>query len=222
VTDQIRLLIVDDQELVRTGFRLILDNEPGLAVIGEAENGREALTWLASNRCDVILMDVRMPELDGVEATAEVAALADPPRVIILTTFDLDEYVFAALRNGASGFLLKDTPADDLIAAIRVVAGGDALLAPSITRTLIEQFQSEPTAALSAPHPGLAELTDRESEVLVEMAKGLSNVEIGSALFVSEATVKTHVGRVLSKLGVRDRVQAVVLAYESGLVRPGV
>lgn len=219
----IRVLLVDDQELVRTGFRMILQTEPDLTVVGEAGDGREALRWLEANHCDVVLMDVRMPELDGVEATADVVARADGPKVIILTTFDLDEYVFAAIRNGASGFLLKDTPADDLVDAIRVVAAGDALLAPSITRTLIEQFQAGAATGVveSAPPPGLADLTEREVEVLIELAKGRSNVEIGEALFVSEATVKTHVGRVLSKLGVRDRVQAVVLAYESGLVRPG-
>lgn len=219
----IRVLLVDDQELVRTGFRMILQTEPDLTVVGEAGDGKAALEWLASNHCDVVLMDVRMPELDGVEATAAVVAEPDGPKVIILTTFDLDEYVFAAIRNGASGFLLKDTPADDLVDAIRVVAAGDALLAPSITKTLIEQFQAGSAAVPtdSPPPPGLADLTEREVEVLIELAKGRSNVEIGEALYVSEATVKTHVGRVLSKLGVRDRVQAVVLAYESGLVRPG-
>ncbi len=222
----LRLLIVDDQELVRTGFRLILDSEPGLNVVGEAGNGREALEWIAHNACDVVLMDVRMPELDGVAATAEIARAPDGPSVIMLTTFELDEYVFAAIQNGASGFLLKDTPADDLIDAIRIVGAGEALLAPSVTKTLIERFQTGPnnvTGAAIDPLqmlPALGDLTERETEVLVEMAKGLSNTEIGAALFVSEATVKTHVGRVLSKLGVRDRVQAVVKAYESGLVQP--
>ncbi len=220
----LRILIVDDQELVRTGFRMILSTEAGLEVVGEAGNGREALEWLSEHECDVVLMDVRMPELDGVEATRTIAAMETGPSVIILTTFDLDEYVFAALRNGASGFLLKDTPADDLIDAIRVVGAGDALLAPSITKTLIEQFQRGPGDAESVDpllvSPALGELTERETEVLIEMAKGLSNTEIGAALFVSEATVKTHVGRVLAKLAVRDRVQAVVVAYESGLVRP--
>ncbi len=161
-----------------------------------------------------------MPRLDGVEATAEVRAMPDAPKVLILTTFDLDDYVFQALRNGASGFLLKDTPADDLVAAIRVLAGGDALLAPSVTRRLIEEFQDGATGR-TRPVRGLDDLTERELEVLIEVAKGKSNAEIGAALFVGEATIKTHVGRILTKLGVRDRVQAVVIAYESGMVTPG-
>jgi len=213
----IRIGLVDDQELVRTGFRMILESEPDLEVVGEAGDGIEALAMVAAVRPDVVLMDVRMPNMDGVEATGKIGG--DGPKVIILTTFDLDEYVFAALRNGASGFLLKDTQADELINAVRVVVEGDALLAPSVTHRLIERFRA---GAVAEPHPALGRLTSRESEVLVQMARGLSNAEIGEALYVSETTVKTHVGRVLAKLGARDRVQAVVVAYESGVVRPGV
>ncbi len=216
----IRVGIVDDQELVRTGFRMILESEEDLEVVGEAGDGQAGLEMVRTRKPDVVLMDVRMPVMDGVEATKR---LADNPttRVIVVTTFDLDEYVFAALQHGASGFLLKDTPADQLIAAIRVVASGEALLSPSITKRLIEKFQNdgpgpEPTAAGQ-----FEELTEREAEVLVELARGLSNAEIAEKLFVSETTIKTHVGRVLTKLGVRDRVQAVVMAYESGIVRPG-
>ena len=217
----IRIGIVDDQELVRTGFRMILESEEDFEVVGEAPDGQAGLDMVRSRRPDVVLMDVRMPVMDGVEATRQLEANPDT-RVIIVTTFDLDEYVFAALRNGASGFLLKDTPADQLIAAIRVVASGEALLAPSITRRLIEQFQGTgPTTSGSQGEALIANLTDREGEVLAELARGLSNAEIAEKLYVSETTVKTHVGRVLTKLGVRDRVQAVVMAYESGVVRPG-
>ena len=218
----IRLLLVDDQELVRTGFAMILGSEDDIEVVGQAADGVEAIEWLRSNACDLVLMDVRMPRMDGVEATAQVAAMPDGPKVIILTTFNLDEYVFSALRNGASGFLLKDTPAAELVDAVHIVADGDALLAPAVTRTLISNFREQPAAhGTPADIPGLSDLTEREHQVLVELARGCSNAEIGEALFVSEATVKTHVGRVLTKLGVRDRVQAVVLAYESGLVTPG-
>ena len=223
----IRVVIVDDQELVRTGFRLILESEDDMEVVGEAADGRQALEVIRARRPDVVLMDVRMPEMDGVEATRRL--LADDghtdrpdggPRVVIVTTFDLDDYVFAALRCGASGFLLKDTPADQLIGAVRVVARGDALLSPSVTRRLIEEFQGTATTS-PTPSPALASLTERETEVLTRVAEGLSNAEIADRLFVSETTVKTHVGNVLHKLGVRDRVQAVVAAYEQGLVTPG-
>jgi len=217
----IRIGIVDDQELVRTGFRMILDSEDDFEVVGEAADGESSLAMVRARRPDVVLMDVRMPVMDGVEATRQLATSPDT-KVIIVTTFDLDEYVFAALRHGASGFLLKDAPADQLVSAIRVVASGEALLAPSITRRLIEQFQaSGPPPATSDGEQLLASLTERESEVLAELARGLSNAEIAEKLFVSETTVKTHVGRVLTKLNVRDRVQAVVMAYESGVVRPG-
>jgi DNA-binding NarL/FixJ family response regulator len=217
---KIRAMVVDDQALVRTGFRMILESEPDIDVVGEADDGLEAVEMVRRARPDVILMDIRMPRLDGVEATARITAEPDPPRVLILTTFDLDEYVFSALRAGARGFLLKDTPAEELAEAVRVVAGGDALLAPSITRRVIEEFAAAaPTAA--APTADLEQLTEREHEVLVHMARGLSNSEIATELFLGETTVKTHVGRVLMKLQLRDRVQAVVLAYETGLVRPG-
>jgi DNA-binding NarL/FixJ family response regulator len=216
----IRAMVVDDQALVRAGFRMILEAEPDLDVVGEANDGLEAIEVAARAQPDVILMDVRMPRLDGVEATARITAQPDPPRVLILTTFDLDEYVFSALRAGASGFLLKDTPAEDLVEAVRLVAAGDALLAPSITRRVIEEFAARPVASV-APTADLEQLTEREHEVLVHMARGLSNSEIAATLFLGETTVKTHVGRVLMKLHLRDRVQAVVLAYESGLVQPG-
>ena len=218
----IRVLIVDDQELVRTGFRLFLETQPGLAVIGEAGDGEEAIERVRELRPDVVLMDIRMPTMDGVEATAKLTsgAIEPAPRVLVLTTFDLDEYVFGALRAGAAGFLLKDAPRERLIEAIRVVHSGEALLSPSITRRLIEDFaarsdQIEPPAAV------LAELTPREREVLVLVAHGLSNAEIAARLVVTEATVKSHVGAVLLKLGLRDRVQAVVFAYEHGIVVAG-
>jgi len=219
-----RIVVVDDQALVRTGFAMIIGAEPDLEVVGEAADGLEALTVVAATRPDVVLMDIRMPELDGVEATRRLTAPgADhPTRVLILTTFDLDDYVFTALRAGASGFLLKDTPPDELIRAVRVVAGGDALIDPGVTRRLIEEFaQLAGDATPTEAPPTLDALTDRELEVLRAMARGLSNAEIADELFVSETTVKTHVGRVLMKLHLRDRVQAVVLAYEVGLVRPG-
>ena len=221
----IRVLIVDDQALLRTGFRMILEAEPDLAVVGEAEDGRRALELVAHLRPDVVLMDIRMPGIDGIEATRRLVAGAGPdgasvPRVIILTTFDLDEYVYDALRAGASGFLLKDAPPAQLLDAIRVVAAGDALIAPSITRRLIREFAARPQATPSVP-PGLADLTPRETEVLALVARGRSNAEIAEELAVSSTTVKTHVARVLMKLDLRDRVQAVVVAYESGLVQPG-
>jgi DNA-binding NarL/FixJ family response regulator len=218
----IRVLIVDDQELVRTGFRLFLETRPGLAVVGEAGDGEEAIERVRELRPDVVLMDIRMPTMDGVEATAKLTsgAIEPAPRVLVLTTFDLDEYVFGALRAGAAGFLLKDAPRERLIEAIRVVHGGEALLSPSITRRLIEDFaaRSDPIKPAAAV---LAELTPREREVLVLVAHGLSNAEIAARLVVTEATVKSHVGAVLLKLGLRDRVQAVVFAYEHGIVVAG-
>ncbi|MGZ4726940.1 MAG: response regulator [Acidimicrobiales bacterium] len=219
-----RIVVVDDQALVRSGFAMIIGAEPDLEVVGQAGDGLEALTVVETTRPDLVLMDIRMPNLDGVEATRRLTGpnATHPTRVLILTTFDLDDYVFTALRAGASGFLLKDTPPDELIRAVRVVAGGDALIDPGVTRRLIEEFallagEATPTE----PPPSLDALTDRELEVLRAMAKGLSNAEIADELFVSETTVKTHVGRVLMKLHLRDRVQAVVLAYEVGLARPG-
>ncbi|MHB8233296.1 MAG: response regulator [Solirubrobacteraceae bacterium] len=216
-----RVLIADDQALVRTGFRMILDAESDIEVVGEAENGREAVELARSEQPDVVLMDIRMPEMDGIEATRRLLAQVSstPPRVLMLTTFDLDEYVYDALRAGASGFLLKDVPAEQLAAGVRMVAAGDALLAPSITRRLIQEFAAAPAAA--KPPPGLDELTPREFEVFTHVARGLSNAEIAAELIVGETTVKTHVTRLLMKLGLRDRVQAVVLAYEFGVVSPG-
>lgn len=198
---------------------MILESEDDLVVIAEAEDGAEAVRVARAERPDVILMDVRMPEVDGLEATRQITETASDSKVIVLTTFDLDDYVYGALRAGASGFLLKDAPADDLVAAIRVVARGDALLAPSVTRRLISEFAGRPEAGAAVT--GLDELTDRETEVLRLLATGKSNAEIAEELFVSETTVKTHVSHVLTKLGLRDRVQAVVAAYESGLVTPG-
>jgi DNA-binding NarL/FixJ family response regulator len=217
----VRVLIVDDQALVRAGFKMILDAEPQIDVIGEAADGREGLEAARSLRPDVVLMDIRMPELDGLEATRRLTENGDAPRVLILTTFDLDEYVYEALRAGASGFLLKDTPPEQLVQAIHVVAEGEALLAPSITKRLIEEFVRTGGNLPVEPPPGVKDLTSRELEVLRLIARGMSNAEIAKELFVSETTVKTHVARVLMKLGLRDRVQAVVLAYESGLVQPG-
>lgn len=215
----IRLLIADDQAMVRSGLKMILESESDLEVVGEAQNGEEAVRQVAKHKPDVVLMDVRMPVMDGLEATRLVVTDHPDTRVIVLTTFDIDDYVYGALRAGASGFLLKDAPADDLIAAIRVVASGDALLAPSVTRRVIERFAERP--APNAAIKGLDDLTERESEVLKLLARGLSNTEIAEKLFLSEATVKTHVSHILAKLGIRDRVQAVVTAYESGLVTPG-
>ncbi len=224
----IRVALVDDQQLVRAGFRMVIDSQPDLEVVLEAGNGLEALRRLAVVESDVVLMDVRMPELDGLAATArltapeEAAGRVRPPKVIVLTTFDLDEYVLSAIKAGASGFLLKDAPPEEMLAAIRTVHAGEAVIAPSATRRLLERLVTTLPDLQERPvHPGLGELTDREREVLVLMARGRSNTEIAADLFVAEATVKTHVGRVLAKLAVRDRVQAVVVAYESGLVTPG-
>jgi DNA-binding NarL/FixJ family response regulator len=217
----IRVLVCDDQALVRSGFRMILDARDDLEVVGEAEDGLQAIALTRKLDPDVILMDVRMPELDGVEATRRVVAAGSRARVLILTTFDLDEYVYEAIRAGASGFLLKDVQPTQLVDAIRVVAAGDALLAPTVTRRLLDRFADTLTNGNGAPPPGLDSLTERELEVLKLLAQGLSNAELAERLFLSETTVKSHISSVLRKLQLRDRVQAVVLAYEAGLVRPG-
>ena len=215
----IRIVLVDDQELVRTGFRMVLDAQPDMTVVGEAGDGLAAVEFIRSHSADVVVMDARMPRLDGVEATRRIRLAGDRPRVLMLTTFDLDEYAFAALKAGASGFLLKDVPPEELLFAIRAVHSGDAVVAPSTTRRLIDQFAPLLPAGDAAPPPELSCLTEREREVLGHVAQGLSNGEIARQLFLSEATVKTHVGRILAKLGLRDRVQAVVFAYENGFVR---
>jgi DNA-binding NarL/FixJ family response regulator len=215
----IRVLLVDDQPLLRTGFRLILQSEPDVEVVGEAGDGEVALSQVRALRPDVVLMDIRMPRMDGVEATRRLAELDDPPRVLVLTTYDLDEYVVDSLRAGASGFLLKDVPAEDLVDAVRVVHRGEAVVAPRVTRRLLDRFARLLPAAGPQTAP-LPELTDREHQVLLLMARGLSNAEIAAELVLSETTVKTHVSNVLMKLGLRDRVQAVVLAYERGIVKP--
>ncbi|MGW1678760.1 response regulator [Saccharopolyspora sp. NPDC002376] len=214
-----RVLLVDDQELMRMGFRMVLDAQEDLEVVGEAGNGADAVELAAQLRPDVVLMDVRMPVLDGVEATRRIVA-ADGAKVLVMTTFDLDEYALSALRSGASGFLLKDTPPENLVSAVRSVASGDAVVSPSVTKRLLDRFLGEGGGELRDASV-LDALTEREREVLVLVAKGLSNTEIAGKLFLSEATVKTHLGRILSKLDLRDRVQAVVLAYETGLVKPG-
>jgi DNA-binding NarL/FixJ family response regulator len=217
------VLLVDDQPLLRVGFRMVLESQDDLTVVGEAGDGAEAVRLTAELEPDVVLMDVRMPELDGIEATRRIVASGSRSRVVVLTTFDLDEYAFAALRAGASGFLLKDVPPGDLLTGIRAVASGDAVIAPSVTRRLLDSFAHQlslPVTAgegRSAPPAGL---TAREAEVLEELARGRSNAEIAARLVLSEATVKTHVGHILSKLGLRDRVQVVVFAYETGLVQP--
>jgi DNA-binding NarL/FixJ family response regulator len=219
----IRVVVADDQALVRSGFVVLLRSAPDIEVVGEAGDGEEAVALATSERPDVVLMDIRMPDVDGVEATRRITAdarLADT-RVLVLTTFDLDEYVFAALRAGASGFLLKDTLPDDLLAAVRVVAEGETLLSPGVTRRVVEEFLRGPTAAAPTEVPGLDQLTDREREVLAAVARGLSNAEIAETLFISPATAKTHVGHLLTKLQARDRAQLVVAAYESGVVTPG-
>jgi DNA-binding NarL/FixJ family response regulator len=222
VSAPVRVVVVDDQALVRGAFRVLVDSAPDLEVVGEAENGIEAVALVREVEPDVVLMDIRMPLMDGLEATAAIGDLGVATRVLVLTTFDLDEYVFGALRAGASGFLLKDTPPTQLLDGIRVVARGESLLAPSVTRALIEEFvRHEPVDRTRRELPtSLAGLTDREREVLVLVARGLSNHEIGQQLFVTPATAKTHVSRLLMKLGARDRTQLVVIAYESGLVEP--
>jgi DNA-binding NarL/FixJ family response regulator len=222
----IRVLLVDDQALLRKGFRMILEEEADIDVVAEAADGEAALSSCLTHRPDVVLMDVRMPGMDGIEATARIVAGAGDSRVLILTTFDLDEYAFAGLRAGASGFLLKDVPPAELVSAIRTVALGDAVVSPRVTRRLLEAFAHQLPAGDGSAGParadaGLDQLTDREREVLVTVAEGLSNAEIAERLYVSEATVKSHVGRILAKLQLRDRVQAAVYAYQVGLVRPG-
>ena len=218
----IRVLLADDQALVRGGLRKIVDTEADMSVVAEAADGLQAVDAARASKPDVAVLDIRMPQLDGIEAARRIiAALGEDVRVLMLTTFGLDEYVFDALRAGASGFMLKDAPPEELLDAIRVVAGGAALLAPAVTRAVIEEFSRRSPASGEDPSPRLAELTAREREVLVLLTRGRSNAEIAAELVVSEATVKTHVARVLMKLGVRDRVQAVIFAYESGLVAPG-
>jgi DNA-binding NarL/FixJ family response regulator len=214
----VRLVVADDQEVVRAGFAALLDTQPDLSVVATAADGAEAVAVCRAQRPDVVLMDVRMPAMDGIEATRRLTADDDPPRVLMLTTFDLDEHVFDALAAGASGFLLKDATAERLFDAVRVVAAGEALLAPTVTRRLIRRFAGLRPGAVA---PALSELTPRETEVLRLLAEGLTNAEIAARLVLGEETVKTHVSRVLRKLGLRDRAQAVVLAYESGLVVPG-
>ena len=217
----IRIVLVDDQELVRTGFRMVLDAQPDMTVVGEAADGLAAVEFARTHSADVMVMDARMPRMDGVAATRQIRQAGDRPRVLMLTTFDLDEYAFAALKAGASGFLLKDVPPEELLFAIRAVHSGDAVVAPSTTRRLLDRFAPMLPAGDSQAASELEELTERERQVLVLVAQGLSNAELAQRLFVSEATVKTHVGRILAKLGLRDRVQAVVYAYENGLVRAG-
>jgi DNA-binding NarL/FixJ family response regulator len=216
-----RLLLVDDQELVRAGFRLILELEPDLEVVGEAVDGEECVRRVRELTPDVVLMDIRMPRLDGIEATRRLTAAPAGPKVLVLTTFDLDDYVYRAMQAGASGFLLKDVPREQLVAGVRVVARGEALLAPAVTRRLIERFVRLPRPGTGGVPDAVQALSGRELEVLRLLALGLSNAEIAARLVLGEATVKTHVARVLAKLGLRDRVQAVVLAYECGLVQPG-
>jgi DNA-binding NarL/FixJ family response regulator len=214
----IRLLVADDQALVRSGLRKLLESEPDFDVVGEAGDGEQAVWSAARLKADVVLMDIRMPVMDGLEATARITGGADPPRVLVLTTYDLDEYVYRALRAGASGFMLKDAPPEQLIEGVRVIARGDSLLAPQVTRRLIAEFVRRPEQRLE---PRLEQLTPRERDVLSLVARGLSNREIAQKLGVGEATVRTHVGNVLAKLQLRDRVQAVVFAYETGFAQPG-
>jgi DNA-binding NarL/FixJ family response regulator len=215
------VLIADDQALVRVGLRKILESEPNTTVVGEAEDGEDAVTAAGRLRPDIVLMDIRMPVLDGIEATRRIVTKKLGTRVLILTTFGLDTYVFEALRAGASGFMLKDAPPEEIAAAVRIVASGDALIAPAVTRAVIEEFARQPTAATHITPPALQELTPREREVLDLLARGLSNPEICIQLVISEATTKTHVARILQKLNLRDRIQTVIYAYETGLIEPG-
>jgi DNA-binding NarL/FixJ family response regulator len=215
------VLIADDQALVRVGLRKIVENDPETTVVGEAADGEDAVAAANALRPDVVLMDIRMPVLDGIEATRRIVRAQPSTRVLILTTFGLDSYVYDSLRAGASGFMLKDAPPEAITAALRIVASGDALLAPAVTRAVIEEFARQPVATAPAPPPGIAELTPREQEVLDLLARGLSNSEICERLVISEATAKTHVAHILRKLDLRDRVQAVIYAYETGLVAPG-
>ncbi|MEV7090866.1 response regulator transcription factor [Streptomyces sp. NPDC093085] len=217
----IRVMLVDDQMLLRTGFRMVLAAQPDMDVVAEAGDGVEAIDRLRTTEVDVVLMDVRMPRMDGVEATRRICGAPNPPKVLILTTFDLDEYAFSGLKAGASGFMLKDVPPGDLLTAIRAVHSGDAVVAPSTTRRLLDQFAPMLPTSTQPENKELDRLTDREREVMLLVAQGLSNGEIAGRLVLSEATVKTHVGRILTKLGLRDRVQVVVLAYETGMVRAG-
>lgn len=223
MSEQIRVALVDDQQLVRSGFAMVISSQPDMVVVAEASDGDQALRLLPSYDVDVVLMDVRMPGLDGITATERLlsATAGGGPRVVILTTFDLDEYVFSAIKAGASGFLLKDAQPEDMLAAIRTVHSGDAVIAPSSTRRLIEHVAAVMPDGDRVTSAGLDDLTEREREVLILIARGLSNQEIAAELYVAEATVKTHVGRVLAKLGARDRVQLVVTAYETGLIAPG-
>ena len=214
------MLLVDDQELVRSGFAMLLGAQDDIEVVGEASDGESAVAAAADLTPDVVLMDIRMPGVDGIEATRRITEASPSTRVLVLTTFDLDEYVHAAIQAGASGFLLKDAPAADLVRGVRVIAAGDALLAPSVTRRLLEDIATK-GGGVTATRPGVDDLTAKEREVLEHLAHGLSNAEIAAAMYIGEATVKTHVAHVLGKLGVRDRVQAVVVAYEAGVVRPG-
>jgi DNA-binding NarL/FixJ family response regulator len=216
----IKILIADDQALVRGAFRMMLESEPDMEVLGEAADGREAIEQTRLRRPDLVLMDVRMPGMDGIEATRQLMSDTSAPRVLMLTTFDLDEHVYDAMKAGASGFMVKNAPPEQLASAVRTVASGEALLAPAITRRLIENFVQRPRAGADRPER-LAELTERELDVFRRIARGLSNAEIAAELFLSEATVKTHVNRILTKLGLRDRTQAAVLAYETGIVQPG-
>ena len=214
----IRVAIADDLDMIRTGFELIVENEPDMTVVASVPNGTAIVAACTTSPIDVILMDIRMPELDGLAATREILGQPDPPRIVILTTFGLDDYVSSAIAAGASGFLLKDASADELVAAIRRVAAGDAVLAPSLVRSVFEQTRGAP---IRRPVPGIDDLTGREREVLEQLAAGLSNAEIGEQLFLSEATVKTHISHILAKLGVRDRVQAVIAAFTAGIAEPG-